>query len=121
MSQSAIENVINDCIIACEAYNAGDWQHFMRVGRKVEAIKAVRHSCNFGLKEAKDAVEYWVENGYTAPTNNKATVRSWNLPSSIGANVKRRVVEHYNGNFTVETVTLVHYDDLGALFAAELR
>lgn len=57
----------NLCDEACDsmafgAHKVKEWQDHARGGRKVEAIKVVRALTGFGLKEAKDAVEYWCEN-----------------------------------------------------------
>lgn len=42
-------------------YDIQSWQNDALNGRKVEAIKTVRALTGFGLKEAKEAVEYWVQ------------------------------------------------------------
>lgn len=41
-----------------EVINASDIQHYLSLGRKLEAIKAYRDYTNVGLREAKDTIEY---------------------------------------------------------------
>ncbi len=97
---------------ACGVYNAAAWQNEALAGRKVEAIKSVRASTGFGLKEAKDVVEYWSENRhkFTDIPANKA----WNVPGGAYGTT-RRVVENPNGTFTLEIVQSIQCRDLGDL------
>lgn len=104
-------NVENSTREACGVYNAANWQNAALAGRKVEAIKSVRASTGFGLKEAKDVVEFWVENRHKF-TNVPAN-KVWNIPGGYGTT--RRVVENPNGTYTLEIVRTIQCRDLGDL------
>lgn len=98
---------------ACSIYNAKDWQRQALAGQKVEAIKSVRAATGFGLKEAKDVVEYWCENSHKF-TNVPANPKVWSLPGGPFGST-RRVVENPNGTYTLEIVQTIQCRDLGEL------
>lgn len=97
---------------ACHASNVKEWQKFAVADRKVDAIKAVRASTGYGLKEAKDVVELWLLNRdrFLDTTNPKV----WEIVGS-NSNTKRRVTQNSDGTFTVEIVSIVNCRDLGEL------
>lgn len=105
-------NVINSTREACGCWNAKEWQSAALAGRKVDAIKAVRAATGFGLKEAKDVVEYWAENQRDFADITPGP-KVWEIVT--GQNTKRRVTENGNGTYTLEIVTVVQCRDLGEL------
>lgn len=97
---------------ACRASNVKEWQQYAVTDRKVDAIKALRTSTGYGLKEAKDVVELWLmsRDRFLDTTNPKV----WEIVGS-NSNVKRRVTQNSDGTFTVEITSTVNCRDLGEL------
>lgn len=97
---------------ACHASNVKEWQKYAVADHKVDAIKAVRASTGYGLKEAKDVVEFWLQNRerFLDTTNPKM----WEIISS-NTNTKRRVTQNSDGTFTLEIISIVNCRDLGEL------
>lgn len=59
---TSTERVFENALMASAVRGEYAWQTFARIGQKINAIKAFRTQINMGLKEAKDAVEYWIAN-----------------------------------------------------------
>ena len=106
-------NVENSTREACGAYNAAVWQNAALSGRKVEAIKAVRAATGFGIKEAKDVVEYWYENRHKF-ADIVPGPQVWDVPGGTDGTT-RRVIENADGTFTLEIVQAIQCRDLGDL------
>jgi Ribosomal protein L7/L12 C-terminal domain len=101
---------------ACKHPEAWAWQSEANADRKVAAIKTLRSSMGYGLKEAKDVVEEWYANRYRyadiVPTNDEC----WILPGTAPG-VERRVTQHADGTFTLEVVETKRFHNLGLLLA----
>lgn len=92
---------------ACAHEDAHLWQTDALNNRKVEGIKKIRSACGFGLKEAKDVLECWLEN------RQFFTKKVYELPSTPGT--VRRVTDNLDGTFKVEVITVVECENLGEL------
>ena len=102
---------------ACDADNAKVWQNHAMYGSLVEAIKALRDNPTdrYSLKEAKDIVEAWVARGCVL--SEKKANKTWSIPnhSSDPKNVTRKVIANADGTYSLETVYVVKFSDVGAL------
>lgn len=103
----------HNLITACREHNAKFWQNEVLAGRKVEAIKAVRNSTGFGLKEAKDVVELWTERGALLTHPNDFPTHL--LPFTGRDGSKYTVTEQPDGTFTIEQKRTVKCPSLAAL------
>ena len=100
---------------ACTMRGAAMWQNLMLSGHKVDAIKVVRTGTGFGLKEAKDAVEYWYENRHKF-AGIVPSPMVWDVPGG-DAGTTRRVIENADGTFTLEIVRAIKCRNLGELLS----
>jgi hypothetical protein len=101
---------------ACHMANTREWQHAAYNGSVIAAIKLVRASTKLSLKEAKDVVEQWVDDGCTFSTFDVIK-----LPSKPGGGEARRVIEHGDQSFTLEVVRTERYYSMAELLAAITR
>lgn len=101
--------------VACEHNCASEWQGFARAGQIIDAIKAVRRSVNLGLKDAKDVVEYFLNNGKTQ------TSKQWVFTDPRDVNKTVRVTQGDNGMFTVAVTRTYQSSDLGLIMRSLIK
>lgn len=94
-------------------YQTRQWQSLAATGCFVDAIKMVRNLTDAGLKETKDAVEYWI-NEHRNKVAKTYTVFS--RPDDTGRGTETVTVTEYgDGEYSIARTTTTEVRNLGEL------